>query len=141
MIFFSVLPILNHGSCFMQGHNQTMVCIKVSLNSVLYTSVWVYPIGNNVSPDMLFHRLFIASSPKLYFSETLTCIQHGYWLGAVDHPAYVLDLRTPPPPFVGTPPPLLRYGMVIRQSDRINCLPGHVGRGWYLQQFDLWILL
>jgi hypothetical protein len=53
---------------------------------------------------MLFHGLFIASGPKLYFMETLTCIQHGYWLGAFDHPAYLLDLRTPPPPFVGTPP-------------------------------------
>ncbi len=30
-----------------------------------------------VSTDMLFRRLFIASSPKLYFLETLICKWHG----------------------------------------------------------------
>jgi hypothetical protein len=43
--------------------------------------------------------------------------------------AYSLDLRTPPPP----PQCWQGAGMVIRQSDRIACLPGLMGGGMVLR--------
>jgi hypothetical protein len=62
----------------------------------LYT-VQVHSIGNICIAGYAFSRVIHRIQSELYFMETLTCIQHGYWLGAVDHPAYLLDLRTPPP--------------------------------------------
>ncbi len=55
------------------------------------------------------------------------------WLGSADcqYLAFRLDLRTS---FFWHPPPPPRtwegVGMVIRESERITCLPGRVGGGW-----------
>jgi hypothetical protein len=54
--------------------------------------------------------------------------------GTVGHLAYLLDLRTPPPPVpsIGNPSTPKHWqgvGMVIKQSDRIACPPGRVVGG------------
>ncbi len=59
--------------------------------------------SDNISPDMLFGGLFIASSPKFDLENPDWYME---WLGTVEgrYPAYHSDLRTPPPPSAATPP-------------------------------------
>ncbi len=91
-------------------------------------------VYHRICSFVVIHRIIFHVNPNSYTA----------WLGAVDrqYPAYLLELRTPPPPFGWQPPsPALEY-MVIRPSDWIACSPGHVGRRLSrdTQECQIWAL-
>ncbi len=83
---------------------------------------------NQEMSSLLYRRIcsFAGESmPKLVFCVNSN--SYTAWLGTVDSqcPAYLLDLRTPPPwhPPAPSISRVWEVGMVIRSADRIACLP------------------